>query len=585
MRWPIRFETLLAGAAFALFALSAGPSFYWLDSAEFVAAAWGLGVAHPPGHSLHSLLAKALTLVPLGTIAFRVTLLSAICSAFACWLIGRIVALVLPGLSQTQCGIASLSARGTAMVAAATSLAIWFQAVRSEVYALNLAITCGAIYLALRWEQSQDQRQLLYAALLLGLGLCNHHLLVILACPALLLFVLSKLPRTNWRRCLVGLCLCGLLGLTLLCYLPLRARQSPRVNWGSPSTWQRFGWVVSAKIFQRTVERVAEKAPTEQRGLDAFFGVMQSLSPPFVLLGLAGLYFLWRRSATRHAALLLTLALAGNLLSPILVGFDPYNADAHGYIALSVAIICIGAGIAAGVLTAGASRAHRPVAVAVGALWLGLALVGLWLHSPRVRSARSFAAEEAARQVLDQPAGALVMSSYFETLFNVWALRSVADYRPDLSVLHRNFLQHPGYVEDIGQRQPALQTVARRWRDGRRLLTRDLDRIAASRGVFFEYDLNIGPELTQRLRPAGLLLRYGTGPPPSEHRSRIRRWQIAINASGELESRRNATWTHYLLATYACRRQQRTLASWHLRQAERLAPADQRLKRLQQHCR
>ena len=35
------------------------PDVYWLDSSELAAAAWQLGVAHPPGHGLAALLGPA----------------------------------------------------------------------------------------------------------------------------------------------------------------------------------------------------------------------------------------------------------------------------------------------------------------------------------------------------------------------------------------------------------------------------------------------------------------------------------------------------------------------------------------------
>ncbi len=57
-----------------IYMVLAGPTFYWLDSSEFSAAAWGLGIAHPPGHPLPSLLGRLLCLLPLGTIYFRVVL-------------------------------------------------------------------------------------------------------------------------------------------------------------------------------------------------------------------------------------------------------------------------------------------------------------------------------------------------------------------------------------------------------------------------------------------------------------------------------------------------------------------------------
>src|SRR5690606_901583 len=77
-------------AAFVLYVLSAPPGFYWLDSAELSAAAVRLGVAHPTGFPLYCILARAAALIPLGELAFRVSLLSAGCAALGVFLLARL---------------------------------------------------------------------------------------------------------------------------------------------------------------------------------------------------------------------------------------------------------------------------------------------------------------------------------------------------------------------------------------------------------------------------------------------------------------------------------------------------------------
>lgn len=52
-------------------------------SAAVIAAAWELGVAHPPGYPLFVLATKAFaTLLPVGSVAWRANLLSALFASF-----------------------------------------------------------------------------------------------------------------------------------------------------------------------------------------------------------------------------------------------------------------------------------------------------------------------------------------------------------------------------------------------------------------------------------------------------------------------------------------------------------------------
>lgn len=70
-------------AADVLFALTAARDIALGDSAEFVTVAATLGVAHPPGYPLLSLLGHALTWLPVGPLPFSVNLISVLASAAA----------------------------------------------------------------------------------------------------------------------------------------------------------------------------------------------------------------------------------------------------------------------------------------------------------------------------------------------------------------------------------------------------------------------------------------------------------------------------------------------------------------------
>jgi hypothetical protein len=374
--------------------------------------------------------------------------------------------------------------------------------------------------------------------------------------------------------------------LSVLSYLPLRAARQPQVNWGSPSTAGRFAWVVSAKAFHKALDKAAAET-VEHRGSGAVFAVLGGLGPVAALLSLGGIYLLLRCRSSWKVGLLLLSLVGFNLLSPLTVGFDPMNPDAHGYLAVAVAFL--GPGLAVMVAAVGAVLARRRTWAA--ALWCLLAC-GLPLYQglaslPRCDLRDHWAAEETGRMVLGpQPGRALLVSSYFETAFNLMALRAGADMRPDVRLLHRGFLGMPGYVEDLARDAPQLAAAARRWRSAGRLLTTDLDRLARGRPLSLEYDLTLAPQVAARLRPAGLTLAYGAGPgaDPARHLALIRRWQRALGPVDELETRRTVTWTHYLLARYACGQGDTELARFHHAAASALAPESRDLARLASRC-
>src|SRR5438552_3679889 len=72
--------TLFAGA---LYVLTLAPSVMPGDYAEFQMASAVLGVPHPTGYPLYTLLGKLFTLLPFGDVAYRVNLSSAVYMAGA----------------------------------------------------------------------------------------------------------------------------------------------------------------------------------------------------------------------------------------------------------------------------------------------------------------------------------------------------------------------------------------------------------------------------------------------------------------------------------------------------------------------
>src|SRR5207249_3146767 len=70
-----------AGAAGILYVLTAAREIVVGDSPEFVTVAFTLGVAHPPGYPVMTLLGHLFSLLPLDQPAFRVNLVSVVCGA------------------------------------------------------------------------------------------------------------------------------------------------------------------------------------------------------------------------------------------------------------------------------------------------------------------------------------------------------------------------------------------------------------------------------------------------------------------------------------------------------------------------
>src|SRR3989475_11701187 len=83
-RPPYLLASLVALGALVLYVLTLAPTTQFWDTSEYIAAAYVLGIPHPPGNPLFVLIAHTWGLVPLAAgYAMRINLLAAVTSAIA----------------------------------------------------------------------------------------------------------------------------------------------------------------------------------------------------------------------------------------------------------------------------------------------------------------------------------------------------------------------------------------------------------------------------------------------------------------------------------------------------------------------
>lgn len=165
MRRDGRADWLVAVASLALFAATVCPTVPFGDGGELIAAAACLGVAHPPGYPLYTLLGWLALQIPLGEPALRMNVLSALFGAIACAVAARI--------ARRWSG--SSLAAAVAGLGLAVSGTFWSIATVAEVYTLHLALVATLLLWASRVGVDSDtasrSRAIVLAGLALGLGL------------------------------------------------------------------------------------------------------------------------------------------------------------------------------------------------------------------------------------------------------------------------------------------------------------------------------------------------------------------------------------------------------------------------------
>lgn len=448
---PLWGAAVAAGAG-ALYLATLAPGIFWLDSGELVAAAHTLGVPHPPGEPVWLVLAKGASLVPLGSVATRVNALSLVLATAALVALYGLALRALRGADRSRdAWLAPAAAAG--VLAFAASGALWFQAVRAEVYTLNLLAVLGAAWLLAPFGEASapaaprpHPARVPLAAFVVGLGLGNHHFLVALALPALLVLVFAHPEGRAWLRPRRLLLVVGVTLLALAPYavLPLRARLDPAVNWGDAGTLQGFLDVVTARVFQASVDPAARAGVSVAENMVTAFALfLDQLTPPVALGGLLGLGLVTRRRPRLGSAL--WLLLAGSVLSKALMFLDPENPDDHGYFETALAVLALGAGALLGEAAALAQRwrsrvGRWSVAAALGAVVLALPGWQVARHAAAVEG-DSFRAPGVVLQATLEavPPRALLLPYYYALPFALWYGQYVEERRPDVAVVNQTF--------------------------------------------------------------------------------------------------------------------------------------------------
>lgn len=285
--------------AFGVYWMTLAPTVTGEDAGELILAAWSLGIPHPPGYPLWTLLAHPFTWLPVGDVAFRVNLASATFGALAVSLLAAL------GLRLHGHRVA---AAGAALIFA-FSLSFWRQALFAEVYSLNALCFGGCLYCILAWEDTRRKSWLLALATLYGLSLGAHNTMMVVG-PVFAFYILLRDDARRRNAGLYGACI----GIAVLAtgliylYLPIRAAADPIMNWGDPATlgafWETIARTQYAHMFTegpRSLSRYAEQLVYMAQLWGREFTVWGGVA------ALAGFICFLR---THHALAILTLVLA-----------------------------------------------------------------------------------------------------------------------------------------------------------------------------------------------------------------------------------------------------------------------------------
>ncbi len=197
-RPPYRWAAAVAVVVFAIYYVTLAPTTAFWDTSEYIAAAAVLGIPHPPGNPLFTLMAHVFGLLPIaGSYAVRINLFAAVTSAASAGLWFLVAERWLREIVPMRWGRLAAAAAGT--IVAATSWTVWNQStVNEKVYTVSLLSMALVTWLAVHWGDDEPgphrNRWLVLIVYIVALSSTNH-MMGVLATPAVAVYVLW----TDWR--------------------------------------------------------------------------------------------------------------------------------------------------------------------------------------------------------------------------------------------------------------------------------------------------------------------------------------------------------------------------------------------------
>ena len=461
---------LLIGSLTAIYLSTLAPGLTWAhegsDGGDLIAAAATGGIPHPTGYPLYLLLARAFQLLPIGSLAFRTNLLSAVSTILA----AALVYLLVEDSSEPAASSRQAAAL-TAGYAFGLAPLIWSQALITEVYGLQVFLVALILYLYAKPAQvsgapcTSRERLDSVRGLVLGLAMGNHLTTLLLVPAAFGLGALHSQTQTDrkmasgssfwpanrtldrgalWRQ----LRMFGA-GLSIYLMIPFCALANPPVNWGNAVTLKRFWWLVSGGLYQ---SYYLQFSLTESWGrLQAGAGLLlEQFGLPAVALGFVGLILFGKRSRL----LFLTIWTAGSSgLFAILYG------STDSYVYLMPALLCFAVWIGLGIR--GLADRFMP-SPSLMRIVLSVALVGYPLsrsivHTNQLNASADRRAETFGRQVLSAaPGNALIFAEGDRAVFSLWYFHFALGERADVAIVAVDLLHFDWYQENLRATYPSL---------------------------------------------------------------------------------------------------------------------------------
>jgi hypothetical protein len=408
---------------FFIYLFSLCPTVYLIDSGELAVVSYTLGIAHPTGYPLYTLISYFVAHIP-GDVMRNLNVLSALFSVAAALFLyfttRRIVKNdVVPIITVSLF---------------AFSPTIWRISITNEVYALAALFAIIIVYALYVMHNERGFYVIMY---LIGLSLTNHIIIFSLTAPLFMYIVLTH--RLCIKKIIYGL-LFTLLALSLYVYLIARTCGGAEFAWGNTCNVQRLFWHVTGRQYQVWMFSLSwsEMLHNLIRG---FMILLRNFLFVFIIPVFFGFYYLF--TSNRKKFWLFSSIFILNLLYTI--NYSIPDVESY-YIPSFVALLFV--------------FNYGLYFVVKYLKWFIIAPIAFVIpivnYYPCTLRNNTFGLDLGRSCIEQLPESSLLLSSYWDVYSPILYLQTVKGIRKDLIVIDKELLRRTWYIKYIEEKYPQL---------------------------------------------------------------------------------------------------------------------------------
>ncbi len=453
---------------FIVYLITLAPSVTFIDSGELAAVASRLGVAHPTGYPLFTIIGKLFTFLPVGDEIYRLNLMSAVISSLALFMFFNLMVLLLSDKHlindmQTYSGKMSpfiiYNISLSSVLVLAFSRTFWDTANAIEVYSLHSFFLVTNIYLILKAcsydpgnESSyiKKERYWLLYAFVLGLSFTNHLSTIFLSVGSIYLyFAVNGFKKDSFKRILI-LTIPFLFGYSVYVYLLIRADNNV-LSWGYPHNFDNFWRHFTGKQFSIWMFSSMENASKQFSYFTNNYPAEFFYIP--LLIVIPGLFEIYRKS---KKLFYFTFLLFGFCIM-YAINYDIYDIDSYFLLAFIVTAIWFGFGL---LFLCGKLKENVK---AISFAFLLICLIPLSQNFSKVDESKNYFVDDYTFNIFrSAPENSII----FSTQWDFWISSSfyqqyVRNIRPDIIVIDKELMRKSWYMHHIENQYPGIYDKSR----------------------------------------------------------------------------------------------------------------------------